>query len=77
MLIKEFETLLLEPGKVLNKKGMFSGFFMGLANLILMGVYAINFLAGAYFITDYGLSFDDMLLAMFAIIFAAFGAGFA
>jgi len=33
--------------------------------------FAVEFLAGAFFTRDYGLVIDKMMMAMFAIIFAA------
>lgn len=50
---------------------------MGLSNFIVIIIYAVNFYAGTSFMEKDGLPYDKMLLAMFSIIFAAFGAGFA
>lgn len=50
---------------------------MGLSNFIVIIIYAVNFYAGTSFMEKDKLPYDKMLLAMFAIIFAAFGAGFA
>ena len=41
----------------------------------MFAVYALTFYAGSEFVTKYGLRFEDLFTALFAIIFAAFGAG--
>ena len=40
-------------------------------------VYAIVFWVGAIFVWDDGLSFEDLLISQFAILFGAYGAGMA
>jgi len=37
--------------------------------------FDVEFIAGAYFTRDYGLTIDNMMMAMFGIIFAASAIG--
>lgn len=41
----------------------------------MFGVYAIIFICGALLVKSYGLSIKSMFVSIFAILFAAFGAG--
>lgn len=47
----------------------------GIGQFGMFAVYALTFYAGSEFTIKYGLSFKDLFRALFAIIFAAFGAG--
>ena len=40
-------------------------------------VYAVVFWVGAVFVKDFGLTFDNLMAAIFSLLFGAFGAGMA
>jgi len=74
-LLANYSTKLETPLKAAIKKGNLSGLCFGLSQLVNFGIYAIVFYIGAIFIRDIGLSFQEMLQSVFAIMFAAMGAG--
>ena len=41
----------------------------------MFAVYAIIFICGAVFVRDNGVTIKEMFVSIFAILFAAFGAG--
>lgn len=40
-------------------------------------VYAVVFWVGAVFVKDYGLTFSNLMVAIFSLLFGAYGAGMA
>lgn len=54
---------------------IFSSIAYGIGQFAMFAVYALTFYAGSEFVVKYGLGFNDLFRALFAIIFAAFGAG--
>ena len=54
---------------------IFSGLVYGTGQFGMFAVYALTFYAGAEFTIRIGLTFQNLFRALFAIIFAAFGAG--
>lgn len=75
LLLKLFGEKLKKPMEMAGKKGLVSGVLVGFSNFIQVISFAVEFLAGAYFTRDYGLTIDNMMMAMFAIIFAATAIG--
>ena len=47
----------------------------GFSQFAMFIVYAVIFICGAVFVRDYGVSVQGMFVSIFAILFAAFGAG--
>jgi ATP-binding cassette subfamily B (MDR/TAP) protein 1 len=58
-----------------TKKGTIAGLSFGFSNFVMFAMYSIIFYTGAIFVRDTGLDMVDMFTAIFAIMFAAFGAG--
>ena len=74
-LFANFEKRLHYPLEQASKKGHISGAIFGLSNLAMFSTYAIVFYVGALFTRDLGLSFRDMFMSIFGVMFAAFGSG--
>eukprot|EP01017_Pseudomicrothorax_dubius_P007833 TRINITY_DN124_c0_g1_i6.p1 TRINITY_DN124_c0_g1~~TRINITY_DN124_c0_g1_i6.p1 ORF type:complete len:1219 (+),score=330.83 TRINITY_DN124_c0_g1_i6:81-3659(+) len=70
-----YDRMLIGPTKDATKKGHISGFFFGISQFAMFGLYAIVFYIGALFNRDDGLSMRDMFMSIFAVMFAAFGSG--
>ena len=61
--------------RLANKKGIIAGLSFGFSNFVMFIMYAVVFYIGAIFVRDTGLDMQDMFTSIFAIMFAAFGAG--
>jgi len=70
-----FGKFLEAPQKNSVTKGISAGCAFGFSNASMLLVYGILFYLGALFHQYYELSFNDMLTAFFAIVFAAFAGG--
>ena len=70
-----FEVELLRPAKQQNHAAWMSGLGMGLMLLVMLGLYAVIFAIGAIFIDQGLLNFQDLMQALFGVIFAAMGLG--
>ena len=66
-----------ELRKAKFKKGLLGTVLTSMSQMSMFVVYAILFYLGAIFQRDRGLSFTNMMTAMFALIFGAYGAGMA
>lgn len=74
-LIPKFEKHVSEENNISGCKMFTAAMFYGIGQFSMFAVYALTFYAGAVFTQTDGLSFKNMFRALFAIIFAAFGAG--
>lgn len=72
-----YERVITRDNKNVCKGTIVTGLLYGFGQSAMFIVYAGMFYAGALFTTRYGLSFRDLFRALFAIIFAAYGAGMA
>lgn len=63
--------------KMKFKAGIIGAFFASISQMSMFVVYAIIFYVGAILQRDDGLSFINLLTAMFSLIFGAYGAGMA
>jgi len=70
-----YNKLLDEPMKNSSKKGLISGISFGFSNMGIFIIYGLLFYIGSIFYRDNGLTLNDLLSSMFAIIFAAFAGG--
>jgi ATP-binding cassette subfamily B (MDR/TAP) protein 1 len=75
VILKSYENKLAYPLKMGTKKGHISGAVFGLSNLAMFCTYAIVFYVGAVFNKNIGLSFRDMFISIFGVMFAAMGSG--
>jgi ATP-binding cassette subfamily B (MDR/TAP) protein 1 len=66
---------LKKPESIIVKKGNIAGLSLGYSQLMMFVIYAIVFYIGAIFHRDQGLPIKNMFTAIFAIMFASFGAG--
>mmetsp|Transcript_22245 Transcript_22245/g.46203 ORF Transcript_22245/g.46203 Transcript_22245/m.46203 type:complete len:1407 (-) Transcript_22245:54-4274(-) len=61
--------------KASDKEALAKGVMMGLIQAIQFGVYALAFFIGGKFISDGRIGFDDFMMALFGMAFAASGLG--
>ena len=74
--LKRFKTEI--QGEKLNYCGAgCKAFFYGISQGLMFYIFGYLFYLGAIFQRDYGVGFNDNLIAQLAIIFSAFGAGMA
>jgi ATP-binding cassette, subfamily B (MDR/TAP), member 1 len=66
---------LKKPESLIVKKANIAGVSLGYSQLMMFVIYAIVFYVGAIFHRDQGLHMRNMFASIFAIMFAAFGAG--
>jgi ATP-binding cassette subfamily B (MDR/TAP) protein 1 len=66
---------LKKPESLVFLKGNLAGLSLGFSQMMMFAIYAIVFYIGAIFHRDTGLGIKDMFTAIFAIMFASFGAG--
>ena len=59
----------------MGRKAHIAGVSFGFSQFVMFGIYAATFYVGALFHRYYDLAIRDMFAAIFAIMFAAFGAG--
>lgn len=64
-----------EPYNLAVKNGFVSGFFYGVAQLIMFVVIALIFYIGSLFVQNDGVSIENMFTAIFAIFFSAMTVG--
>ena len=57
------------------RRANLQGFIFGLSQFLMFGVYSLLFWAGAMFVDKNGESGEDIFIALFAIMFGAWGAG--
>lgn len=75
-LIRAYNRKLEVPYKIALKKAITSGFFQGLGQGIVLGVYGLVFyLAAVLKVKVYDSSPADIFISIFAIVFAAVGMG--
>ena len=75
VVLKQYNQKLDAPLREVKRKSWISGFSMGFSEFMRFAVYAVIFIAGAYFVRDIDLSISGMFTAMFGILYGAFGAG--
>ena len=76
-LVDMYEEKMDQPKKVMIRKGNTSGLLIGANQLVQMFYYGIAFFVGIYNLDHDHVSFKDMFLAIFALMFGAFGVGIA
>ena len=59
------------------KKGFISSILLSISQMAMFVVYGVVFLIGAKFVKDGRISFTDLMIATFTILFGAYGAGMA
>lgn len=64
-----------KPYNLAVKNGIVSGFFYGIAQLIMFVVIALIFYIGSLFVKNNGVHIDKMFTAIFAIFFSAMTVG--
>jgi ATP-binding cassette subfamily B (MDR/TAP) protein 1 len=74
-LIKRFDRFVITDNNSSIGKVAIASSMYGLGQFAMFAVYALTFYAGSEFTIKYDLSFKNLFRALFAIIFAAFGAG--
>ena len=74
-LLQAYEKRLEKPWKTAIKKGNLSGLIFGSSQFCIYFVYAVVFFVGLNWFVEFNLSFTRLYLAIFALIFAAFGSG--
>jgi ATP-binding cassette subfamily B (MDR/TAP) protein 1 len=74
---KRFENFVEKENEARLWKAAIESLLFGFSQFCTIGIYALSFYAGAEFTVKYGLDFQDMFRALFAIIFAAVGAAMA
>ena len=75
--LDEYHRKMDAPLKAIKRKSLTSGASYGFSEFMKFAVYAVIFIAGAYFVRDIELSVDGMYMAMFGILYGALGAGYA
>lgn len=64
-----------EPFNLAVRNGIVSGFFYGIAQLIMFIVIALIFYIGSLFVESAGVTVDSMFTSIFAIFFSAMTVG--
>lgn len=75
IILSKYEKMMELPLSLAKKNGIISGFFYGLAQLIMFVVVALIFFLGAVFVEANGLNVSDMFTAVFAIFFSGMTVG--
>ncbi|CAG9460904.1 unnamed protein product [Pedinophyceae sp. YPF-701] len=70
-----YRGMLVEPGKLVQKHGYIKGIGFGYSQAIMYAMYAIAFYFAVYLIEEGRVDLEDILKALFAVIFAAIGLG--
>ena len=75
LIVNSLEKLLEKPAKTGMCKAHFAGIIFGYSSFTQNVVFAIAFWLGAVFMKENGIKGEDVFIAIFVIMFAAFGAG--
>ena len=75
IILARYTKMLEKPYSLAIKNGIISGFFYGLAQLIMYLVVGLIFFIGSVFVRDNNLDISDMFTAVFGILFAGMTAG--
>lgn len=75
ILLKKFDKLLEKPKRLSYKKGNYAGVAFAFSQFIMFGMYAVVFWVAGILHKEENLKLDKAYAAIFAIMFAAFGAG--
>lgn len=71
-----YDKKLEKPYTLAKQKGLLSGFFFGLSQLIMFTIFGILFYLGALFVRDNEeVTIQNMFTAVFGILFAGMTAG--
>lgn len=71
-------SVIADQSMLASRKGMFKrAFLLGFSQFGMFFVYALLFFIGAVFRKKNGLSYQDLMIAMFSVIFGSYGAGMA
>jgi ATP-binding cassette, subfamily B (MDR/TAP), member 1 len=63
------------PESLIFKKSNYAGLAFGFSQMMMFLIYGIIFYLGAVFNREYGSNMRDVFAAIFAIMYASFGAG--
>lgn len=74
-LVSTLARFLQKPVRTAICKAHFAGVIFGYSSFTQNVVFGIAFWLGALFVRDYGVNNEDVFIAIFVIMFAAFGAG--
>ncbi|KAL4491484.1 hypothetical protein ABPG72_008140 [Tetrahymena utriculariae] len=74
-ILQFYDEKLQKSYNSINKKGNTAGLAFGFIQFAMFAVSSIIFICSAAFVRDYGVSMKDMLISVYTIMFAAFGAG--
>ncbi|EAS02072.1 multidrug resistance protein-like transporter family ABC domain protein (macronuclear) [Tetrahymena thermophila SB210] len=74
-ILQFYDEKLQKSYNSINKKGNTAGLAFGFSQFVMFATYSIIFICSAAFVRDYGVSMKDMFISVYAIMFAAFGAG--
>ena len=66
---------LRKPEGLVRRKSHFAGIAFGFSQMAMVLIYGLTFYLGAIFNREYGLTMRDMMVSIFAIMYASFGAG--
>jgi ATP-binding cassette subfamily B (MDR/TAP) protein 1 len=76
ILLGFLDERLKKPQSMIPSKANVAGLSLGISNMTLFVIYAIIFYVGAVLHRSNGLSLENMLAAVFTVIFACMRAGF-
>jgi ATP-binding cassette subfamily B (MDR/TAP) protein 1 len=75
IIYNKYSRMMELPFQLAVKNGIVSGFFYGIAQLIMFVVIALVFYVGSLFVQNNGVKIDSMFTAIFAIFFSAMTVG--
>ena len=76
VVVNRYDNKMKKPYKLAVEKGLLSGFFFGLSQLIMFTIFGVLFYLGALFVRDNeSVTLDDMFTAIYAVLFAGMTAG--
>ena len=76
-LIEKFSKKIESYQKLKLKKSFWISILIAFSQFAQFEVYAILFYSGATFVRDYGLTFTNLMVSIFSLMFGAYGAGVA
>lgn len=74
-ILKLFQNNLQKPKKIALAKAIKAGLAFGFSQIALFIVYGVTFIFGAFLFKKSRVDMIEMFIAIFAIMFAAFGSG--
>ena len=75
VIFKKYDEMMKIPSKLAIKNGVISGFFYGIAQILMFIIVSLIFYIGSIFVQNNGVPIANMFTCVFSIFFAAMTIG--